>query len=322
MRDYSLKKKENFRRGYKHPLARAAIIVVVALLLVYVFGGLIGGATAVLVKPWYAATSWMHDGTGIIPTYLRSAQSYRDEVTRLSDELAQAHLNDEERQFLESENTELRALLGDTEGATHERIAAGVIGRPPFIPYDTLMLDRGTDDGILLDAPVYHFNNQLIGFVSSVSGHSAVVTLLSAPNFETTVYVFGPNIYTTARGVGNGVVRVSVPQNIAIAEGDSVVAPTLEQGFIGRFGVIRSESSEPEQYGFVLPDNSIQSFRLVSVGVRPVTEVSFDAAKNNLESAKSSLFTIPVPADVLVDEHATSTDPVDTTGEEASTTAE
>lgn len=307
MRDYSLKKKGNFHHAYKKLYVRSILFVAGVFLVSYLLGSFVSGAVAVVLKPWYAVSSWASNGGGALPTYFRDRSSLHDEIARLNEELAGARLGHETESFLRAENDELRKLLAADTRENGERIAAGVIGRPPYTPYDTLFLDRGSEHGILEGAPVYHFNNRLIGFVGKVFETSSIVSLLSAPEFETTVYVYGPNIYTTAHGAGDGVISVRVPQNITLTEGDTVVAPTLAQGLIGTIGVIRSEASEPEQYGYVLPDSSLQSIRLVSVGTAPVTPVSFETARTYVSEGRETLFTIPVPAGVLVDEHASTT---------------
>lgn len=318
MRDYSLRKKGSSHHAHRSTLVRVIATIAIAFFLIYTLGGLLGGISSVLTKPWYALATWVSNGSGALPTYLRDRGSLQEEIVRLNAELQDVRFENEQTSSIVAENEELRRLLGSDESAP-ERIVAGIIGRPPHTPYDTLFLDQGSSDGIVEDAPVYHFDDKLIGFVSNVFTDSSVVTLLSSPAFESTVYVFGPNIYTTAIGIGDGTIRVSVPQNIPIHEGDTVVAPTLAKGFIGTIRAIQSEDAEPEQYGFVIPDTSLQSLRLVSVGKRPVAAVSFDEARAYVDEMETSLFTISIPEDILIDDTATSTD--EELSEEGATTS-
>ncbi len=207
---------------------------------------------------------------------------------------------------LRAENDTLRALLGDEEEA---RIAAGVIGRPTALPYDVLMLDKGRSDGIMENAPVYVTKNTVIGFVTAVYERSSLVALTSTPGFTSTVYIHGPNIYTTAVGIGGGVTRVHVPQGIPLSEGDLIIIPSLSKGVYGTVSAVDSVPELPEQYGYVTSDLPINSLRAVAVGRRALSVVDFEAARKAVEDAKRDFLLVDVPEGFLIDiEHATSTE--------------
>ncbi len=220
-----------------------------------------------------------------------------------------------ELQHLREENASLRALLGDEE---EPRVAAGVIGRPTALPYDVLMLDKGEADGIALNAPVYARENTVIGFVVAVYAQSSLVALVSTPGFTSTVYVYGPNIYTTAVGIGGGVTRIHVPQGIALATGDLIIIPSLSKGVYGAVNAVDSVPELPEQYGYVTSDIPINSLRAVAVGARALSVVDFEAARLEIEAAKRDFLMVDVPEGVLVDiDNATTTEAV---GEAATST--
>jgi cell shape-determining protein MreC len=189
------------------------------------------------------------------------------------------------------ENTELRTLLGDTP---ETRIVAGVIARPPYVPYDVLVIDQGSDDGIKTGALVYHASNFVIGYVEKVFNASAIVSLFSSPHSESTVYVFGPDVYATAYGEGGGVIRISVPQGIAIREGNVVVLPMLTAGTLGTVGSITSLPTQPEQHAYLSFPVSMQSVRLVSVAREPIQVVSFDDSVKNIDAYRKK-FILEVP---------------------------
>lgn len=199
---------------------------------------------------------------------------------------------------LRQENESLRALLGD-EGET--RIAAGIIGRPTALPYDVLMLDKGSDEGIMVDTAVYAGDDTVIGYVTASYQHTALVTLVSTPGFTSTAYVFGPNIYTTAIGIGGGITRIHVPQGIKLSVGDSVVLPSLSSGIYGNISAIDSVPELPEQYGYVASQIPIHSLRVVAVGTRPLSVMDFETARAVVETAKKDFLMIDVPDDMLID---------------------
>jgi cell shape-determining protein MreC len=202
-------------------------------------------------------------------------------------------------------------MLGSSE---EQRIVAGVIGRPPGVPYDQIYLDRGIRDGVKEGAYVYFGNDQVVGYVNRVFNESALVRLFSSPGFVATVYVLGPDIYTYARGVGGGVIEITVPQGINLAVGNTVILPTLTPAIVGGVHAVDAVSTEPEQRGYVISSVPIQEIRYVTVGDRVVEDISFTDAQQNVEDTVSSLFVIDVPDDILVDTASSSA----TTTEESS----
>lgn len=207
-------------------------------------------------------------------------------------------------ELLSHENEELRTLLGDGE---QKRIVAGIIGRPNKLPYDVLVLDKGSSEGIVEGAPVFIGERTVIGAVKKVFPHSAVVELVTSPGFVSSVYIFGPDIYTTAYGIGGGQMRVGVPQGIKLNEGDLVILPSVESGIYGKVSVVDSIPTRPEQYGYVSPETPLSSLRLVSVGDTPLDPVSFEEAQAIVSSARTELFEVPVPEGVLVTATTTAT---------------
>lgn len=209
-----------------------------------------------------------------------------------------------ELDYLRAENSSLRDVMGEN---TRDRIAAGVIGRPTALPYDILLIDKGESEGILKDAPVYATKDTVIGFVAAVYQNSSLVALLSTPSFTSTAYILGPNIYTTAVGIGGGVTRIHVPQGIELNVGDLVVLPSLSKGVYGRISAIDSVPERPEQYGYLTTDLPINSLKIVSIGSAPLNKISFEEAKNLINEAKRDFLMIDVPVDVLVDIETSST---------------
>lgn len=255
-------------------------------LLLWLFPGLLGQFAAPLIRPLLSAE-----------TKLRQSITDQDQPG--------ANLDNIELDRLRAENTALRTVLG-SENET--RIAAGVIGRPTNLPYDVLVIDKGERDGIVKDAPVYVGTNQVIGFIVAVYKESSVAALVTTPGWSSTVYIYGPNIYTTAVGQGGGIARVHTPQGIKLEEGNIVVVPSLSDGIFGRISAVDSIPSRTEQYGYVAMNMPLNSIRLVAVGTRPLSTIDFETAKTVVNEAGRNLLLVPVPEGILIEaESATST---------------
>jgi cell shape-determining protein MreC len=241
-----------------------------------------------------AARQYFENSSATLPTYVRDRSELLSEIQDLRETIGAQSGSAATIERLTEENEEFRALLGDD---TEERIAAGVIARPPFSPYDSFVLDRGTEDGITEGAIVYHTSDYAIGYVRHAYSKSSVVALFSSPGIESTVYVYGPDIYATAYGEGGGIIRISVPQGVSLTEGNVVVLPTLDTGILGTIGTVTSVPTQPEQHAYLSFPVSMQSIRIVGVERNPIAEVSFKDAALNVDAFRTK-FLLDVPPEL------------------------
>lgn len=299
MKKFSSITRVNSRRiSQTRQRVQIVLVTLLCVLSLFLLPALLRSVASVIVAPVNITKDWFLESGSSFPQYLRNRKELLDDIARLESDLAATEGAQHTIASLTRENTELRSLLG-YEG--EERILAGVIGRPGKLPYDSLMLDQGSVDGVTEGAPVYIGDNTVIGIVKSVATQTSLVELITSPKFKATVFIVGPDIYTNAVGVGGGQLRVGVPQGISLSEGDLVVLPSITSGIYGAISTVQSEATRPEQYGFVAPETPLASIRFVSVGTTPMESVSFAEAKENLGTMRSTLFEVPVPEGVLVD---------------------
>jgi cell shape-determining protein MreC len=181
-------------------------------------------------------------------------------------------------------------------------VLAGVIGTPESLPYDTLLLDKGSDDAIEPGAPVYIASSSVIGIVDRVYKNSSTVQLTTTPGFKSTAFIVGPNVYVEAVGQGGGVLRIGVPQGIPLAVGEVVMLPGVESGIYGSIVEVRSLPTQPEQEAYVAPAVARSGIRLVSIGKPSDIHLDFERAK-----AEVRTLTMSLPEGVLLHSATTST---------------
>ena len=110
-------------------------------------------------------------------------------------------------------------------------IVAGVIARPPESPYDTLVLAKGSNDGIELGMEAFGVSVQAdagvvpLGVVSMVLSNFSRVTLFSAPRMTVNGWVGHDGLPLSITGAGAGAMNASVPRSAGIEVGDIVFAP-------------------------------------------------------------------------------------------------
>ncbi len=89
---------------------------------------------------------------------------------------------------LKLENSRLKEMLDFREESPKELVAARVIGRDPGRWFNTVTLDRGTDDGVRKEMPVVTPQG-LVGMVSSATRNTAEVILLTDPRLAVSAMV-------------------------------------------------------------------------------------------------------------------------------------
>lgn len=280
------------------------ILGVLGVLLLFISGNVLGSAASYIVKPVRVVRSWFVESTSSFPSYIRSKSALIAERDKAEEELEGSKSQQAIIGALRRENEELRGLLNVSES---ERIIAGVISRPNETPYDTLLIDRGFADGVIERSVVYS-KDIAIGLIAKTFPRSSLVELFTTSGMRSTVYVFGPDTFAQALGMGGGILRIGIPQGLPLNRNDPVVMPSISPGIIGLVRYVESDESSPEQFGFVANDVSIASLRLVSVDPLPIPEISYERALKFIESASSTLFIDNIPESIPIGEVATSSD--------------
>ena len=298
MKKYSLIKKANSRRTLliKRTVLGGALGFFFVLALVFV-PVLVSSAVAIVWYPFDSVRLWVAESGSSLPQYLRDRNELVQELEALKIKIATDAGTGNTIKKLQVENNQFREQIGAVPEA---RILARVIGRPNQLPYDMLLLDRGSEDSVHLGSPVFLGSDQVIGFVSKLFEKTALVTMVTTAGFTSSAYVIGPNIYTEAEGLGGGVLRVRVPQGVLLQTGNLVLLPALDSGVYGEVSLMETSPTQPEQYGYVLLNTALQSLYYVSIGSTPIVTNTFVQAQTVVAEATSKLFAVDVPLDVLV----------------------
>lgn len=138
---------------------------------------------------------------------------------------------------LQSENDQLKSLLGRTVDK-EQMILAAVLVRPPQTPYDSIIIDAGTNLGIIEGDIIYAKMNYAIGRVVSVSKKTSVITLFSSSGQKANVFIGTSTTSVTAEGRGGGNYYIKLPRNIEIAVGDPIVWPDIQTILLGTVEVV------------------------------------------------------------------------------------
>jgi cell shape-determining protein MreC len=171
-----------------------------------------------------------------------------------------------DRNLLYAEVSDLRERLGRAD-APQARVLAAVLQRPPWTPYDTLVIDAGAHHGIRAGSFVSAGGQGLIGSVSEVYATSARVELFSAPGASYQALLNG-TLPIAVEGQGGGSLRAEVPAGTSVKAGDTISFPGLLGGIMANVSATEAKAGESFTVIYLrLPANP-QDLRFVEV-LRP-----------------------------------------------------
>lgn len=224
---------------------------------------LMSSTMTVVMAPVHGMNQWLEKSSSLVPSFFRDRRDLLATIQSLEHELSLSERSTLTQTRLSQENDRLRKLLGAAE---EDRVLAAIIARPNELPYDLLQIDRGSDHGIEIGAPVFIGKETVIGLIVHVTPKYSFAELITTPEFTATAFIAGANVVVTMEGMGGGVARVRVPQGVPLSVGDLVYLPSVEPGVFGSISHLENLPTQPEQYGYISPDTSLAGLYWVSVG--------------------------------------------------------
>jgi cell shape-determining protein MreC len=164
-----------------------------------------------------------------------------------------AEENAEQKRRIEMLEAHVSTLEG--KGAQYDALLAGfgfsaledggilgeVVGWPPFLPYDVLLVrggEQGSEEGML----ALSSGMVPVGVVQKTYGLYAEVRLFSSPSTKTEVWVGESRIPATLEGQGGGSARILLPSTEDVVLGDPVFYPLRGGTAMGVVGKIERDA--------------------------------------------------------------------------------
>lgn len=145
---------------------------------------------------------------------------------------------------LEAKVSDLTNLLG-TRTQPAPGIVASVRARPPVAPYDVLIIDQGTSDGVMIGALVTGNGGTPIGTIGQADATQSRVTLFSTHGIQTSAWVGNTRIPVTLTGAGAGAFTAGVPKAAGVQVGDGVYIANNGAYPVGTVVKIEEDPSSP-----------------------------------------------------------------------------
>ncbi len=168
------------------------------------------------------------------------------ENDRLRLELASSSIAVLDRNRLYAENIALKGRLNRSV-QTSSTLAA-VLSHPPASPYDTLMLDVGSQSGVAVGDLVSAGGSVYIGTIVQVYPTTSRALLYSSPGQTYDAALIGSSTRQSTpisvTGQGAGSMTAQVPAGTDVSVGDEVEFPGIMPEFIARVTYIESNAQE------------------------------------------------------------------------------
>lgn len=269
--------------------ATFAVLIVVALLLTYLdSSGNLGSALSIIQDPLTAVIGFTSNNSAAVADMLegpRDLQSAREEIALLSARVEE----------LERENEELREIRGEwqilqdlfnraRQSPEYTRQIATVIGRDTSPAVRSIIIDKGSNDGILVGMPV-EGSRGLVGRVFRTSPNSAQVALIN-DNASAIPARLGNTRATgvlSGSGLGGPLTMDWVDLKFNIEVGEVVLTSGLGGNFpqdivVGRVIEVNRSEADLFQQAIVQPVTDFDTLEIVFVitDFQPVDTSIFD----------------------------------------------
>ena len=161
-------------------LSKIIIIVVFLSFIFYFRGAIFNGLSFVSHSVFRPVLIWGNNVGGEISNIgaiFHNRKSLMLENENLKSQILESEADRSNYASVVDENNKLKEILGRTEGKN--MILANILNKPNQSLYDTLIIDIGTEQGIIVGQRVFAFGNVSIGYVAEVYGNSSKVILFS-----------------------------------------------------------------------------------------------------------------------------------------------
>jgi rod shape-determining protein MreC len=219
-------------------------------------------------------SQWMYNFSGNIKQSAGALSSNpKERIRGLEEELRSCHVESVTQQQLQSENQELKLQLEFFQADRNlDHVGASVIARNIQPLGSTLIIDRGTNDGISVGDAVVISKGILIGKIAQTESESSMVRLLNdnQSKIAATLLNHDKSVGVIEGGYGISVRMNFIPQQEDVRVGDLVISSGLERGLprgllIGNVVAVEKEPYQPFQTAVLSPEATLSNISIVSI---------------------------------------------------------
>ena len=227
--NYLLKSKPKYKHWGKVVLA--VVLFCFFSLFVYLFPNFSRSLSLTVSKPLWLVCDVITRPFSSIGGYFVSKKSLIEDNLSLKQEIVGLRMTEVDHQVLLKEFEDMKSKLGRGENAS--RIVSRVLSKPPYSPYDTFVIDAGSEDGVSLGSPVYISDNIIVGLIKNVTPSTSLVELFSNGGLEQETTLSRTGAMYKLQGLGGANMKLEVPKDTDIVWGDVFLYPRFSPSMVG-----------------------------------------------------------------------------------------
>lgn len=260
--NYPLKSKQRNTNWWKY------IVAAVIFLIITGFGFLFSNFTRsslhyISLPLWLSRDVAIHSALSIAD-YFKFKSTLIARNQELEGEVLALKLKQVDYDLMLKENQDLKSELG--RNADGERVITRVLSKPPLSPYDTVVVDVGTAEGIVLGNKAYMGENIVVGMVVNVTPRTSLVELFSNNDRKQEAVLSRTGTSFTLVGQGGGNMKLEVPKDTDIIWGDTFMYPTISSPIIGSVYYIDTNSQSSFKSVYVRVPFNVFSSKYLFIG--------------------------------------------------------
>ena len=244
-----------------------ALGVFILLFVIYFRAGIWRGLSYVshgFFKPVVVFGNAVGEKIGLVGAFFDSKQALVQENQTLKLKLDENLADMANYSALVDENNKFKDMLGRMT-VPNNFVLSAILTKPTESPYDTLMIDAGTNEGVVVGKTVFAFGNIPIGKIDTVYPESSNVVLYSSPGEKTDVVLVGQDAFMQAVGRGGGNFDMILPRGFTLAVGTAVQLPGLNPYVLGTVENIPSDPRNAFQEALLISPVNVQELKFVEV---------------------------------------------------------
>jgi rod shape-determining protein MreC len=227
MRKKSSRKRGGRFRTFRIVLLSGVLLTIGLIFLVFIFGDQkVGPMHKLLLESAGPVQKIVSRATGSIQSLKKNyidLLSVREEKNRILQELQKCRAIAYQHRKAVATNARLQKLLDFKESSGLPTLAVRIIGKDPSLWFRSVVVDRGSSEGVAKGMPVVT-GDGIVGQVYSTSPNYAKVLLSIAPSSALDVLLQESRVRGILKGTGGNTYRLEyVLKTVEVSKGDHVV---------------------------------------------------------------------------------------------------
>lgn len=232
------------KKKYTSVFLAAAGFFVVVFSAAYLFPKATKSGAMQMATPLWRLSSWIRTHVDSFATVIRNKQTLAVENQNLKNTIQTLEAEVLASRVSAVENHDLKQALGRKQ-INKDFLLANILVKPNRSLYDTLVIDQGRQEGVVVGAHIYAVGVYPIGGVAEVFEHTALISLYSTPGRVTTVRLLNTNTDIDLLGRGGGSFEAKLPRDLTIEQGEPVVLPQFANAILALVDTVVSDERDP-----------------------------------------------------------------------------